>query len=339
VHVRSILLTQPLGAYNKILVGNLIVHPYFFPLPPFLLISPILQMVNTRNLNINANNKNAENNNAENNNAANPPLTLEQVLMMQAQMLQTMQQTMVNMQNTQPQAQPPPPRDRLGDFQRTKPPTFSHSMEPMDADDWLKTIERKLQVVQCNNREKVLLASSQLIGPATEWWNAYVEAHEEPDTINWNEFKMAFCSHHVPQGVIKIKKKEFQDLKQGSKTVSEYVTHFMQLSRYAPNEVDTDEKKQKCFLNGLDDGHTYALEACNFENFQTMVDKTLLLENRRGILSSKRKHERQSQQSTNSRPCITVNSSPARPIFCPLLRDFNRCLNLLNKDLLPHSGR
>jgi hypothetical protein len=136
-------------------------------------------MVNTRNRNINA-----ENNNAENNNTVNPPLTLKQVLMMQAQMLQTMQQTMVNMQNAQPQASPPPPRDRLGDFQRTKLPTFSHSMEPMDANDWLKTVERKLQVAQCNNQERVLLASHQLIGPAADWWEAYVEAHEEPDTIN-----------------------------------------------------------------------------------------------------------------------------------------------------------
>jgi hypothetical protein len=87
-------------------------------------------MVNTRNCNVNV-----ENNNAKNNNTVNLPLTLEQVLMMQAQMLQTMQQTMVNMQNAQPQAPPTPPRDRIGDFQRTKPPTFSHSMEPMDADD------------------------------------------------------------------------------------------------------------------------------------------------------------------------------------------------------------
>jgi hypothetical protein len=29
----------------------------------------------------------------------------------------------------------------------------------MDADDWLKTVEKKLQIVQCNNREKVMLAS------------------------------------------------------------------------------------------------------------------------------------------------------------------------------------
>jgi hypothetical protein len=203
-------------------------------------------MVNTRICNANA----------ENNNAANPPPTLEQVLMMQAQMIQTM----VNMQSAQPQAPSLLPRDRLGDFQHTKPPTFSHFVEPMDADDWLKTIEKKLQVVQCNNREKVLLASHQLTGPAADWWDAYVEAHEEPDTINWNEFTLAFRSHHIHQGVIKLKK-EFQDLKQGSMTVSEYVNHFMQLSRYAPNDVDTDEKKQECFLNGLEDGLAYALEA------------------------------------------------------------------------------
>jgi hypothetical protein len=124
----------------------------------------------------------------------------------------------------------------------------------MDADDWLKTIEKKLQLVQCNNREKVLLASHQPTGHVADWWDACVEAHEEPDTINWNEFKMTFHSHHVPQGVIKLKKKELQDLKQGSMMVSEYITRFTLLSRYTHNDVDTDEKKQKCFLNGLDDG-------------------------------------------------------------------------------------
>jgi hypothetical protein len=128
---------------------------------------------------------------------------------------------------------------------------------------------------------------------------------------------MAFLSHHVPQGAIKLKK-EFQDLKQESVTVSEYVTHFMQLSRYDPNDVDTDEKKQECFLNGLEDGLAYALEARDFKNFQTMVDKALVLENRRGILSSQRKQERQTQLNTNSKPRINVNSSSARPIFCPI---------------------
>jgi hypothetical protein len=77
----------------------------------------------------------------------------------------------------------------------------------MNDDDWLKSIEKKLQVVQYNNREKVMLASHQLSGPAADWWDAYVEAHEEPESINWPEFRDAFRTHHVPQGVIKLKKK------------------------------------------------------------------------------------------------------------------------------------
>jgi hypothetical protein len=43
--------------------------------------------------------------------------------------------------------------------QRIKPPTFSHSVEPMDVDDYLKTIEKKLQVVQCTNREGIFFAA------------------------------------------------------------------------------------------------------------------------------------------------------------------------------------
>jgi hypothetical protein len=75
--------------------------------------------------------------------------------------------------------------------------------------------------------------------------------------------------------VIKLRQKEFQDLKQGSMLVNEYVRRFIQLSRYAPNEVDTDEKKQECFLSGLNDGLASALEAQDFENFQGMVNKLL----------------------------------------------------------------
>jgi hypothetical protein len=133
----------------------------------------------------------------------------------------------------------------------------------------------------------VLLASHQLSGPAADWWDGYVEAHKEPESINWLEFRAAFWAHHVPQGVIKLKKKEFQDLKQGSMSVNEYVTKFTQRSRYAPHEVNTDEKTQECFLNGLNDGLAYALEALYFENFQVMVNKALVLENRRGMMERK----------------------------------------------------
>jgi hypothetical protein len=65
-------------------------------------------------------------------------------------------------------------------------------------------------VVQCNNHEKVLLACHQHSSPAADWWDAYVETHEEPESINWLEFRATFHEHHVPQEVIKLKKKDFR---------------------------------------------------------------------------------------------------------------------------------
>jgi hypothetical protein len=76
-------------------------------------------------------------------------------------------------------------------------------------------------------------------------------------------------------------------------SVNDYVTMFTQLSCYAPQEVDTDEKKHECFLNGLNDGLAFALEARDFENFQRMVNKALVLENHRGVMERKRKLVRQ----------------------------------------------
>jgi hypothetical protein len=67
----------------------------------------------------------------------------------------------------------------------------------MDANDWLKIVEKKLQVIQCTNREMVLFAAPQLVGPAADWWDAYVEAHEEPEAINWQEFRNNFIMYRL----------------------------------------------------------------------------------------------------------------------------------------------
>jgi hypothetical protein len=85
-------------------------------------------------------------------------------------------------------------------------------------------------------------------------------------------------------------------------SVNEYITKFTQLPRYALHEVRTDEKKHECFLNGLNDGLAYALEARDFENFQGMVNKALVLENRRGVMECKHKLVHQHQPSSSSKP-------------------------------------
>ena len=47
-----------------------------------------------------------------------------------------------------------------------RPPVFTHSADPIEADDWLRAVERQLNIAQCNDLEKVLYASGQLQGAA-----------------------------------------------------------------------------------------------------------------------------------------------------------------------------
>ena len=76
---------------------------------------------------------------------------------------------------------------------------------------------------------------------------------------------------------MKIKLHEFMALKQGSKTVREYVQTFNELARYAPNHVDTDAKKRECFLEGMSPKLRSRLGR-RFEDFNQLVDDAIAME-------------------------------------------------------------
>jgi len=115
--------------------------------------------------------------------------------------------------------------------------------------------------------DRVLYAAHQLQGQAKDWWVAYIAAHPNAQAITWQEFCQSFHSHYVPSGEIKVKRKEFLELKQGSMSVCEYLTKFTQLSRYASSDVDTDDKKQDCFRDGLNPRIRYALSSNEYDTF------------------------------------------------------------------------
>jgi hypothetical protein len=79
--------------------------------------------------------------------------------------------------------------------------------------------------------------------------------------------------------MLNLKKKEFSELQQDGMTVNAYLNKFTQMSRYAPDEVNTDEKKYDAFLNGLNDEIQLQLLNTDYEDFQKMVDKAIIVEN------------------------------------------------------------
>ena len=124
------------------------------------------------------------------------------------------------------------------------PLIFSHASDPLEADDWLRAMEQQLDIDHCDDQEKVLFASGQPQGAETYQYGCPNNAGQ----ITWQGFMENFKTYHIPTGEVELKQDEFQALKQGSISVCEYHNRFTPLSRYALGEVDSDAKKQKCFL-------------------------------------------------------------------------------------------
>src|SRR5688572_9827774 len=186
--------------------------------------------------------------------------------------------------------------EKLTNFLRTKPPTFGGSINPLDVDDWLRVIKRKLEPFGCESRDKVLLAAHQLTGTALAWWENYCTAAQDASTITWDEFVTEFHRYHIPAATMKRKADEFRELRQGNKSVEEYTYQFMELARYAPEEVDKDEKKQDMFKKGLNAELRTLLTPQIYPDFNTLMNMAILTErakaeerrdNKRRFLDSK----------------------------------------------------
>nr|CAH67938.1 H0211F06-OSIGBa0153M17.10 [Oryza sativa] len=275
----------------------------------FPVVSAYRQMVNTRTGSGSGSGSGATNNGGD--------PTLAQILAQQTQLINLLVQQAQNQQaNNQNQNPPPPLQNKLADFLRVRPPTFSSTTNPVEAGDWLHAVEKKLDLIQCTEQEKVSFASHQLHGPAAEWWDHFRQGRAEGEPITWQEFTAAFKKTHIPTGVVALKKREFRALNQGSRSVTEYLDDFNRLARYAPEDVRTDEERQEKFLEGLNDELSYALMSTDFRDFQQLVDKAIRQEDKYNRMEQKKRRAAQfkAQQGSNQRPrLVTGPQAPSYP--------------------------
>src|SRR3954469_1583305 len=62
----------------------------------------------------------------------------------------------------------------IQDFILLKPPIFQCSSEPLEADDWLRSIERKLDTAHVAPDDRFVFAVYLLEGAVVQWWENYV---------------------------------------------------------------------------------------------------------------------------------------------------------------------
>ena len=104
----------------------------------------------------------------------------------------------------------------------------------------------------CTDAKKVHFAAHQLDGPAASWWENYTSTFPIAN-VTWDQFQQAFRAANVSTRAMSMKKHDFRNLRQGGRTVRQYVDDFSKLARYAPDDVATDAAKQEKFLEVLND--------------------------------------------------------------------------------------
>ena len=185
----------------------------------------------------------------------------------------------------------------------------------MDVDDWIRTIEDLLALVKCTyDHEKVIYASHYLGGTARAWWDGF-QIMRAGQVITWVVFKDGFRAAHIPPGMMTIKKREFRALRQGSGSIKEYLQKFNLLSRYTPEDINTEAAKVERFMERLQQSLEYELVVCECRTFSDLVNKALMLGDKRPAMDDTRKRKLMGSRGPNNPKPLPWQSAPARPNY------------------------
>ncbi|KAF5464932.1 hypothetical protein F2P56_014969 [Juglans regia] len=143
----------------------------------------------------------------------------------------------------------------LEQFSHQHPPTFDGILNSLDAESWIERMEQIFKVLYFTDDQKVKYATYHLTNMANKWWKstqALVQLElGEAVPISWEHFKRIFLDHFFPRTLQESRARQFMDLTQGSMTVAQYATTFMELSRFASYIIPDEEKKAEKFERGL----------------------------------------------------------------------------------------
>jgi len=91
----------------------------------------------------------------------------------------------------------------------------------------------------------------------------------------WEQLKSRMDAQYYPRDVKRAKKQEFLRLKQGQMSIMEYAARFNELSRFAPNQVATEEMKMDHFEQGIKGPIKQMIAGHVFTSFPEMYQRAV----------------------------------------------------------------
>ncbi|XP_059654581.1 uncharacterized protein LOC132301335 [Cornus florida] len=132
------------------------------------------------------------------------------------------------------------------------PTLFKGGPDPLVADNFMDRVEKYLNTMNlATNKLKITLVTYNFVGDAEIWWKTISHTHNL-DTMTYDTFKKLYYEKYFPAPKWRELKKEFDGLKQGNMTVTEYKNKFTSLLRFVPGIANDEERKIEKFVDGLD---------------------------------------------------------------------------------------
>ncbi|XP_073042002.1 uncharacterized protein [Primulina eburnea] len=226
---------------------------------------------------------------ANNNNNANeegnvppPQFSLNQAdLMAIATIVAITLQGLVNPNANQPP--PPPPQHGVKfhyeSLRKNRCPTFQGDADPELGQNWLKSVETQMQLLEIPDALKVDMIVPFLEGKASKWWEAVSPAMLTVGPITWQRFRDAFLKQYFPAEVRLQKLSEFENLTQTpDMSVVEYTSQFNSLGSYAPTIMTDEALKLHRFKKGLNSRIQSALAVYQPANFSDLMGAAIRAE-------------------------------------------------------------
>ncbi|XP_070039331.1 uncharacterized protein [Nicotiana tomentosiformis] len=129
---------------------------------------------------------------------------------------------------------------RLDRFKKLFPVHFSgaSSEDPQANLDNCHEVLWSMGIVETNG---VDFAAFQITSSATKWWRDYLLTRPaRSPALTWDQFSQLFLEKFLPITLREEHRRQFERLQQGSMTVTQYETHFVDLARHTILLVPTE---------------------------------------------------------------------------------------------------
>ncbi|XP_060210655.1 uncharacterized protein LOC132637606 [Lycium barbarum] len=178
-----------------------------------------------------------------------------------------------------------------------KPPEFDASLTSIEPQKFIDRCEKILTTLGLKETRGVDFSTFLFSGSAESWWIAIQRGTQAGlPPITWSEFLALFKDRFIPLSKQDDMRRQFNNLRQGTMTVTEYEAKFTDLSRYVLYLVEDPREKVRRFVDGLE--HRYrgpVVRDVRYGTYSDVVDTALRYES----YLEMDKVERESKKATN----------------------------------------